>query len=75
MMAVVSDAGPSSTFVPLPRRLADGAWHRYRLAAYPAGQVRWFADGKEIVPPAKADINAQPRGPSRSGASRTGRWR
>ncbi len=58
MMAVVSDAGPSSTFVPLPRRLADGAWHRYRLVAYPGGQVRWFADGIEEVPP--AHVSATP---------------
>jgi hypothetical protein len=30
------------------------------LVVYPSGEVRWFADGKEIVPPAEADIHAQP---------------
>jgi DNA-binding SARP family transcriptional activator len=44
----------------LPLALRDGRWHRYRLAVYPSGEARWFADGKEIVPPAEADINAQP---------------
>ena len=40
--------------------LRDGRWHRYRLAIYPSGEVRWFADGKEIVPPAEANIGARP---------------
>ena len=61
MMAVVSDAGPSFTFVPLPRRLADGRWHRYRLVAYPGGQVRWFADGIEAIPPAHVSAGAGAR--------------
>ena len=59
MMAVVSDAGPSVTFVGLPRRLADGTWHRYRLVVYPRGEVRWFADGVEAMPPAHAAIAGQ----------------
>jgi DNA-binding SARP family transcriptional activator len=60
MMAVVSDAGPSLKFVALPRRLADGSWHRYRLVAYPSGEVRWFADGIEVIPPARASIAGRP---------------
>ncbi len=59
MMAVVSDAGPSLKYVPLPRRLADGTWHRYRLVAYPDGELRWFADGVEAMPPAHANIAAR----------------
>jgi len=61
MTAVVSDARPSFTFVPLPRRLADGGWHRYRLVAYPRGQVRWFADGIESIPPAHVSVAAGSR--------------
>lgn len=56
MMAVVSDAGPAVKLVGLPRRLADGTWHRYRLIIYPRGEVRWFADGVESMPPAHAAI-------------------
>jgi len=56
MMAVVSDANPSFDYVALPRRLADGRWHRYRLVVYPRGQVRWFADGLEVMPPARASV-------------------
>jgi len=59
MMAVISDAGPASTFVGLPRRLADGAWHRYRLIVYPRGELRWFADGVEAMPPAHAAIGGR----------------
>jgi DNA-binding SARP family transcriptional activator len=54
MMAVVSDGGPTFKLVGLPRRLADGTWHRYRLVIYPGGEVRWFADGVEAMPPAHA---------------------
>ena len=43
----------------LPRPLRDGGWHRYRLVVYPSGEVRWFADGREIVPPARANIGAR----------------
>jgi len=61
MMAVVTDATPAYTSVPLPRRLADGNWHRYRLVAYPSGEIRWFADGIESMPPAHAAFGAGPR--------------
>ncbi len=54
MMAVIRGAGPSPTLVVLPRRLADGTWHRYRLVIYPDGEVRWFADGVEAMPPTRA---------------------
>jgi hypothetical protein len=60
-MAVVTDATPAYTSVPLPRRLADGGWHRYRLVAYPSGEIRWFADGIESMPPAHATFGAGPR--------------
>ncbi|HVO35430.1 MAG TPA: hypothetical protein VMT21_07685, partial [Gemmatimonadales bacterium] len=43
----------------LPRWLRDGGWHRYRLVIYPSGEVRWFADGIEIVAPAQANIGAR----------------
>ena len=43
----------------LPRPLRDGGWHRYRLVVYPSGEVRWFADGREIVAPARANIGAR----------------
>ncbi len=56
MMAVVSDAGPSFKLVALPRRLADGAWHRYRLVAYPGGEVRWFADGRRSDAPCAREL-------------------
>ena len=61
MMAVVSDARPSFKLVALPRRLADGAWHRYRLVAYPDGEVRWFADGSEVIAPAHANFAGRTR--------------
>ena len=54
MMAVISDANPRFEYVALPRRLADGRWHRYRLVVYPDGEVRWFADGIEAMPPTTA---------------------
>jgi DNA-binding SARP family transcriptional activator len=44
----------------LPLALRDGRWHRYRLVIYPSGEVRWFADGRELVPPARADIGSRP---------------
>ena len=44
----------------LPRSLRDGGWHRYRLVIYPSGEVRWFADGIEMVPPAEANLGASP---------------
>jgi len=56
MMAVVSDIRPNPKLVALPRRLADGTWHRYRLVIYPRGEVRWFADGIEVMPPARANL-------------------
>jgi len=56
MMAVVSDVRPNQELVALPRRLADGTWHRYRLVIYPRGEVRWFADGVEMMPPARANL-------------------
>jgi DNA-binding SARP family transcriptional activator len=59
MMAVVSDGGPAFKFQALPRRLADGTWHRYRLVVYPSGEVRWFADGAEAMPPAAASIGGR----------------
>ncbi len=59
MMAVVSDANPRLEYVALPRRLADGGWHRYRLVVYPQGEVRWFADGIEAMPPIQASVGAR----------------
>jgi hypothetical protein len=56
MMAVVQDVRPNPAFVALPRRLADGTWHRYRLVVYPGGEVRWFADGTEVMPPGRANL-------------------
>jgi hypothetical protein len=56
MMAVISDANPRLDYVALPRRLADGRWHRYRLVVYPQGEVRWFADGIEAMPPIRAAL-------------------
>jgi len=49
-----------STVGALSRTLRDGAWHRHRLVIYPSGEVRWFADGVEIVPAAEANIGARP---------------
>ena len=60
MMAVVTDATPAYNSVPLPRRLADGRWHRYRLVAYASGEIRWFADGIETMPPAHATFGTGP---------------
>ncbi len=56
MMAVISDANPRFEYVALPQRLADGRWHRYRLVVYPQGEVRWFADGREAMPPTTASL-------------------
>jgi DNA-binding SARP family transcriptional activator len=61
MMAVVSDANPRLEYVPLPRRLADGRWHRFRLIVYPSGSMRWFADGREAMPPARANVGGRAR--------------
>jgi len=61
MMAVVSDANPRFEYVALPSRLADGRWHRYRMVVYPHGEVRWFADGIEAMPPARANIDGEKR--------------
>ncbi|HXY70451.1 MAG TPA: AAA family ATPase, partial [Gemmatimonadales bacterium] len=55
MMALLSDVRPNFKLVALPRRLADGSWHRYRLVIYPRGEVRWFADGIEMMPPGRAN--------------------
>ncbi len=57
--AEVSDAEPSTRIVALPERLADGGWHRYQLVVYPGGEVRWFGDGAELVPPGRADLAGQ----------------
>ncbi len=57
--AVVSDADPSFRILPLPDGLGDGRWHRYRLALYPGGETRWFADGVELIPPGRADFSSQ----------------
>ena len=40
---------------PWPRRLSDGAWHRYRLVLYPHGEARVFADGIELTQPVRFD--------------------
>jgi DNA-binding SARP family transcriptional activator len=56
MMAVVSDANPRTSTVALPRRLADGGWHRFRLVIYPGGAMRWFADGIEAMPPTRVNL-------------------
>lgn len=41
---------PDGAYVIMPKRLLDGAWHRYRLVLYPTGEARWFADGAPLAP-------------------------
>ncbi|MFQ6046730.1 MAG: AAA family ATPase [Gemmatimonadales bacterium] len=42
------------------RRLPDDfdvrRWHRYKLVVYPFGEVRWFANGVELMPPIDTDL-------------------
>jgi len=52
-----SDLGSSAA--PLTGSLRDGAWHRFRLVIYPSGEVRWFADGREVAPSVRADLGAR----------------
>jgi DNA-binding SARP family transcriptional activator len=59
LMAQVVDARPRFNLVPLPDGVADGAWHRYRLVVYAGGEVRWFVDGAEAVPPGHADLGGR----------------
>lgn len=44
----------------MPVRLRDGKWHRFRLVVYPSGEVRWFADGVELVRPVWVDLSRLP---------------
>jgi DNA-binding SARP family transcriptional activator len=53
------DTNLGSSMTDLPSLLRDGAWHRYRLVIYPSGEVRWFADGREFVPPGRADVRVR----------------
>lgn len=43
--------------VPLPQRLRDGGWHRYRWVIYPSGELHTFADGIELFKSVRADLN------------------
>jgi DNA-binding SARP family transcriptional activator len=57
--AVITDASPRPDAVDLPVAPRDGNWHRYRLAIYPGGEVRWFLDGREYGAPARAEFGTQ----------------
>jgi DNA-binding SARP family transcriptional activator len=59
VMGLFTDASPSFNLVRLPDALGDGRWHRYRLVIYPGGEVRWFADGAELIPPGRASLGGQ----------------
>jgi hypothetical protein len=44
----------------IPPWLKDGGWHRFRLALYPSGELRWFADGRELLKPVWVDLERLP---------------
>jgi hypothetical protein len=44
----------------IPPFLGDGHWHRFRLVLYPTGEVRWFADGRQLIRSTWIDLSGLP---------------